>query len=162
MIHDHPQFPPDHRTPDDDREPAACAGRRGILGCALALTAAQFLGATDAAAATTGKFISAGAITAFKTGKPALVKLMGGRVPVFITKLSANSWQALYAVCTHESVALNLAPSHPNYAFICPNHDAEFTKAGRVLANQPAKRSLLKLPVKVVTGKVMVNVARFV
>ena len=38
----------------------------------------------------------------------------------------------------------------------------KFAKDGKVLANQEAKRALVKLPVKVVKNKVMVNVAGFI
>ena len=162
MSPDHAQPSTDHSQPEHDLEQPTCPARRSMLGCALALGAAQFLGVSNAEAATTGKWTSAGAVTTFATGKPKLVKLVSGRAPVFITKLSATSWQCLYAVCTHESVGLNLAPSHPNYAFRCPSHGAKFAKDGKVLANQRAKRALLKLPAKVVKGKLMVNVAGFV
>ena len=142
-------------------EQPACPARRAMLGCALALTVAQFLGESSADAATTGRWTSAGAIKAFSTGKPKLINLVGGQAPVFITKLSATSWQCLYAVCTHASVALNLAPSHPTYAFQCPNHGARFANNGKVVRG-PATHPLLKLPVKIVNGKVMVNLTGFV
>lgn len=142
-------------------EQPACPARRAMLGCALALTVAQFLGESSADAATTGRWTSAGAIKAFSTGKPKLINLVGGQAPVFITKLSATSWQCLYAVCTHDAVRLKPAPSHPSYAFRCPQHGARFTKDGKVVRG-PAQRALLKLPVKIVNGKVMVNVAGFV
>ncbi len=162
MNRDHTPVSSDRSQLEDHSELAPCPGRRAMLGCALALSAAQFFGASSAAAATTGKWTSAGAITSFVTGKPKLVKLVSGRAPVFVTKLSATSWQCLYAVCTHDSVELDLAPSHPNYAFRCHRHGAKFAKDGKVLAHQRAKRALLKLPTKVVNGKLMVNVAGFV
>ena len=155
----------DTRLPTDEARPApeqpACPARRSMLGCALALTVAQFLGESSAEAATSGKWTSAGAIKAFSSGKPKLINLVGGQAPVYITKLSATRWQCLYAVCSHEVFALALAPSHPNYAFRCENHGAKFAKDGKVVKG-PARRALLKLPVKIVNGKVMVNVAGFV
>jgi nitrite reductase/ring-hydroxylating ferredoxin subunit len=162
MSHEHAHPSSDNTRLKHDPEPAICPARRAMLGCALALSAAQFFGKSSAEAATTGKWTSAGAITGFATGKPQLVKLVSGRAPVFITKLSATRWLCLYAVCTHESVALKLTPGHPNYAFRCPRHGAKFAKDGKVLANQRAKRVLLKLPTKVVQDKLMVNVAGFV
>lgn len=153
-----------HVATDEARpepEQPSCPARRSMLGCALALTVAQFLGESSAEAATSGNWTSAGAIKAFSSGKPKLVNLVGGQAPVFITKLSATSWQCLYAVCTHASVALNLAPSHPTYAFQCPNHGARFANNGKVVRG-PATHPLLKLPVKIVNGKVMVNLAGFV
>ena len=153
-----------HVATDEARpepEQPSCPARRSMLGCALALTVAQFLGESSAEAATSGNWTSAGAIKAFSSGKPKLVNLVGGQAPVFITKLSATSWQCLYAVCTHNLVALNLAPSHPTYAFECPNHLARFANNGKVVKG-PATRALLKLPVKIVNGKVMVNLTGFV
>ena len=147
---------------DGGEEQLPCPGRRALLGCALAVTVAQFLGSSEAEAASSGLWTSAGAPASFVTGKPKLVKLVHGKAPVFITKLSATRWQCLYAVCTHEANAVALAPGHPTYAFRCPRHGAKFAKDGKVLANQPAKRALVKLPIKLVKGKVMVNVAGFV
>ena len=144
-------------------EHAPCPGRRALLGCAVALTMAQFLGMSEAEAAVAGKWTSAGAPAAFAVGKTVKVKLVQGRVPVFLTKLSATSWQCLAAFCTHESVPrVELAPGHTNYAFKCSKHGAKFAKDGKVLANQKAPRNLYKLPVKIDKGKVMVNVAGFV
>jgi Rieske Fe-S protein len=163
MTHDVPSNPATDRSPADcAEEQLPCPGRRAMLGCALAVTAAQFFGISEAAAATAGQWTSAGAPSTFTTGTPKLVKLVSGKAPVFVTKLSATSWQVLYAVCTHEARSINLAPGHPNYAFRCPRHGAKFAKDGKVLANQEAKRALVKLPAKVVKNKVMVNVAGFI
>lgn len=161
MTHDDIHLPSDQPSSIQDPERPPCPARRTMLGCALALGVTQFLGAADAAAATAGKWTSAGALSTFAIGKPKLVKLVGGQAPVFITKLSATSWQCLFAVCTHEVYRLNLAPGHPNYAFHCPNHGAKFTKTGQVF-DGPAERALFKLPVRITKGKVMVNVAGFV
>jgi len=163
MTHDDDAPHATDRTPADcGEEHLPCPGRRAMLGCALALSVAQFLGTSEAEAATAGQWTNAGAATTFATGKPKLVKLLRGQAPVFITKLSATSFQCLYAVCTHEVHTVDVAPGHPNYAFKCPKHGAKFAKDGKVLANQRAKRALVKLPVKLVKGKVMVNVAGFV
>ena len=164
MTHDDSQSITDDAGLDQDSAASdlPCPGRRAMLGCALALTVAQFLGVPEAEAASAGQWTSAGAPASFATGKPKLVKLVRGQAPVFITKLSATGFQALYAVCTHEVHTVDVAPGHPNYAFKCPKHGAKFAKDGKVLANQRAKRALVKLPVKVVKGKVMVNVAGFV
>ena len=70
MSHDHAQPSTDHSQPEHDLEQPTCPARRSMLGCALALGAAQFLGVSNAEAATTGKWTSAGAITTFATGKP--------------------------------------------------------------------------------------------
>lgn len=139
-----------------------CPGRRAMLGCALALSVAQFLGISEAEAATAGKWTSAGAPSAFAAGKPKYMKVASGRVPVFITKLSATSFQVLLAVCTHETQTVALAPGHVSYAFKCPKHGAKFDKTGKVLARQEAKRNLVKLPAKVVNNKVLINVAGFI
>lgn len=88
-------------------EPLPCRGRRALLGCAMALGMAQLLGTAEAA----GQWTSAGAPASFATGKPTLVRLIHGQAPVFITKLSATSWQCLYAVCTHDVNELDLAPA---------------------------------------------------
>ena len=163
MTHDDDdQHATDRSRTGGGEEQLPCPGRRAMLGCALALTVAQFLGTSTAQAATAGQWTSAGAPTTFALGKPKLVKLIHGQAPVFITKLSATSWQALYAVCTHEVHTVDVAPGHPNYAFRCPKHGAKFAKDGKVLAGQRAKRALVKLPVKLVKGKVIVNVAGFV
>ena len=163
MTHEDDGLHATDRTPADcGEEQLPCPGRRAMLGCALALTVAQFLGTSEAEAATAGQWTNAGATATFATGKPKLVKLVHGQAPVFITKLSATSFQCLYAVCTHEVHTVNLAPGHPDYAFKCPKHGAKFAKNGKVLRNQEAKRALVKLPVKIVKGKVMVNVAGFV
>lgn len=165
MTHeDHSAQPMDmDRTPADcGEEQLPCPGRRAMLGCALALTVAQFLGTSEAEAATGGLWTDAGAPSAYAIGKPVLVKLMRGKAPVFITKLSSTSFQALYAVCTHEVHTVDVAPGHTNYAFKCPKHGAKFAKDGQVLANQRAKRALVKLPIKIFRGKVVVNVAGFV
>jgi Rieske Fe-S protein len=142
-------------------EQAPCPGRRAMLGCAVALTVAQFLGTSEAEAAVAGQWTGAGAPTAFKVGKPVLVKLVHSKVPVFITRLSTTKWQCLYAVCTHAVNTLDLAPSHPNYAFHCSRHGAKFTKDGAVFQG-PARRALVKLPIKIAKGAVVVNVAGFV
>ncbi|MBK6659913.1 MAG: Rieske (2Fe-2S) protein [Proteobacteria bacterium] len=165
MTHDESRFDTDADSTavEVEADPAAlpCPGRRAMLGCALALSVTQLLGISEAEAAT-GQCTSAGAPSGFAIGKPKLLKLASGRAPVFITKLAATSFQALYAVCTHEVHTVGVAPGHTNYAFRCPKHGAKFDKTGKVLANQKAKRALVKLPVKIVKNKVMVNVAGFV
>ena len=163
MTHDAPGNPAIDRSPADcAEEQLPCPARRAMLGCAVAVTVAQFFGISEATAATSGQWTSAGAPSTFATGKPKLVKLVGGKAPVFVTKLSATRWQVLYAVCTHEARSINLAPGHSDYAFRCPRHGAKFAKDGKVLARQEAKRALVKLPAKVVKNKVMVNVAGFI
>lgn len=161
MTHDDIHLPNDETCSARDPGQPPCPARRSMLGCALALGVTQILGAFEADAATTGQWTSAGAVATFVIGKPKLVKLMGGKAPVFITKLSATKLQCLYAVCTHESQRLELAPSHPTYAFHCPRHGAKFAKTGQVVSGPP-DIPLFKLPIKIVKGNVMINVAGLV
>ena len=164
MTHDDSHPDTDTHAADSDAatEQLPCPGRRAMLGCALALSVSQFLGIPEAEAAVAGQWTSAGAPSTFVVGKPKFLKVASGRVTVIVTKLSATSFQALLAVCTHEVHTVNLAPGHTNYAFKCPKHGAKFEKTGKVLANQEAKRALVKLPAKISKGKVVINVAGFV
>ena len=162
MTHDDSHPAADATEIDDGADTLPCPGRRAMLGCALALSVAQFLGISEAEAATAAKWTSAGAPSLYAIGKPKFLKVASGRVPVFITKLSATSFQVLLAVCTHETQTVNVAPGHVGYAFKCPKHSAKFDKTGKVLAGQKAKRNLVKLPAKIANNKLVINVAGFV
>lgn len=158
----HPAPHPTDIDADDAADSLPCPGRRAMLGCALALSVAQFIEIPEAEAAVSGQWTSAGPPSSFVIGTPKFLKVASGRVPVFVTKLSATSFQALLALCTHDVRTVNVSPGHVNYAFKCPKHGAKFDKTGKVLPNQEAKRNLVKLPVKVANNKVVINVAGFV
>ena len=131
-----------------------CPGRRAALGCALAFGVSAVL--AEGAEAATAKYYPAGLPKSFLLNRPKLVQFLHGQAAVYITKLSTTKWQCLWAGCTHENCLVNWQANHAQ--FYCPCHSARFARDGRVV-HGPARQAMFKLPVKVISGKVMVDLA---
>jgi Rieske Fe-S protein len=133
-----------------------CPGRRAALGCALAFGVSAVLAEGAEAATATPKYYNAGLPKVFLLNKPRLVEFLHGQAAVYITRLSTTKWQCLWAGCTHENCLVSWQVNHARY--YCPCHGASFARNGRVVQG-PARQAMFKLPIKLIKGKVMVDLA---
>lgn len=133
-----------------------CPTRRWVLERALALGALPLLaGVADAAAA---RWTNAGAVKNFALNRPRKVNLSGGQVPVFVIRTGTNRFVCFSAICTHQGTVINWSATHPTY-FECPNHGSKFARTTGAVTRGPAKRALPRLPVRVLSGKVQVDIS---
>ncbi len=133
-----------------------CPTRRWLLQRALALAAAPLvMSETEAAAA---RWTNAGAVKNFALNRPRKLNLSGGQVPVFVIRTGTNRFVCFSALCTHQGTVINWSASHPTY-FECPNHGAKFARTTGAVTRGPARRALPRLPVRVVSAKVQVDIS---
>jgi Rieske Fe-S protein len=133
--------------------------RRAVL-CGLAVLTLGLI-PENAIAATGVKVLANGKVEVTLSKNPAL-KRVGGTVQfedgsgqaiaLVRTGKSASAYRALNLACTHEGTNVTKSGSK----WVCPNHRAEFSINGDVKVG-PARASLVKLPIKVSTTKVVVG-----
>jgi len=133
--------------------------RRAVL-CGLAVLTLGLI-PENAIAATGVKVLANGKVEVTLSKNPAL-KRVGGTVQfedgsgqaiaLVRTGKSASAYRALNLACTHEGTNVTKSGSK----WVCPNHRAEFSINGDVKIG-PARASLVQLPIKVSTTKVVVG-----
>ena len=133
--------------------------RRAVL-CGLAVLTLGLI-PENAIAATGVKVLANGKVEVTLSKNPAL-KRVGGTVQfedgsgqaiaLVRTGKSASAYRALNLACTHEGTNVTKSGSK----WVCPNHRAEFSINGDVKVG-PARASLVQLPIKVSTTKVVVG-----
>jgi Rieske Fe-S protein len=133
--------------------------RRAVL-CGLAVLTLGLM-PENAIAATGVKVLANGKVEVTLSKNPALKKVggtvqfedgSGQAIALVRTGKSASAYRALNLACTHEGT--NVAKSGSKW--VCPNHRAEFSINGDVKVG-PARASLVQLPIKVLTTKVVVG-----
>jgi Rieske Fe-S protein len=133
--------------------------RRAVL-CGLAVLTLGLI-PENAIAAAGVKVLANGKVEVTLSKNPAL-KRVGGTVQfedgsgqaiaLVRTGKSASAYRALNLACTHEGTNVTKSGSK----WVCPNHRAEFSINGDVKVG-PARASLVQLPIKVSTTKVVVG-----
>ena len=133
--------------------------RRAVL-CGLAVLTLGLIPET-AIAATGVKVLANGKVEVTLSKNPALKKVggtvqfedgSGQAIALVRTGKSASAYRALNLACTHEGTNVTKSGSK----WVCPNHRAEFSINGDVKVG-PARASLVQLPIKVSTTKVVVG-----
>ena len=133
--------------------------RRAVL-CGLAVLTLGLM--PDTALAATGvKVLANGKVEVTLSKNPALKKVggtvqfengSGQAIALVRTGKSASAYRALNLACTHEGTNVTKSGSK----WVCPNHRAEFAINGDVNVG-PARRSLVQVPIKVSTTKILVG-----
>jgi Rieske Fe-S protein len=133
--------------------------RRAVL-CGLAVLTLGLI-PENAIAATGVKVLANGKVEVTLSKNPALKKVggtvqfedgSGQAIALVRTGKSASAYRALNLACTHEGTNVTKSGSK----WVCPNHRAEFSINGDVKVG-PARASLVQLPIKVSTTKVVVG-----
>lgn len=133
--------------------------RRAVL-CGLAVLTLGLI--PDTAIAATGVKVLANGKVEVTLSKNPVLKKVGGTVQfedgsgqaiaLVRTGKSASAYRALNLACTHEGANVTKSGSK----WVCPEHRAEFAMNGDVKVG-PARASLVQLPIKVSTTKVVVG-----
>ena len=133
--------------------------RRAVL-CGLAVLTLGLI--PDTAIAASGVKVLANGKVEVTLSKNLALKKVGGTVQfedgagqaiaLVRTGKSASAYRALNLACTHEGTNVTKSGSK----WVCPNHRAEFSINGDVKVG-PARASLVQLPIKVSTTKVVVG-----
>jgi Rieske Fe-S protein len=133
--------------------------RRAVL-CGLAVLTLGLI-PENAIAAAGVKVLANGKVEVTLSKNPALKKVggtvqfedgSGQAIALVRTGKSASAYRALNLACTHEGTNVTKSGSK----WVCPNHRAEFSINGDVKVG-PARASLVQLPIKVSTTKVVVG-----
>ncbi len=74
--------------------------------------------------------------------------------PIFLFRLSDNSYSALWMKCTHQGSELQASGDH----LYCTSHGSEFDKYGKVQQG-PAEKSLRSFPVSVHDDQIFIELS---
>jgi Rieske Fe-S protein len=74
--------------------------------------------------------------------------------PIYLYRLSDNSYSALWMKCTHQGSELQASGDH----LYCPSHGSEFDKVGKVTQG-PAEKDLRSFPVTVAGEKILIDLS---
>ncbi|GHN01834.1 hypothetical protein WSM22_33230 [Cytophagales bacterium WSM2-2] len=75
--------------------------------------------------------------------------------PIYVYKISENSYSALWMKCTHQGSELNASGDH----LYCSSHGSEFDKTGKV-THGPAEKSLRSFPVTTTIDKIIIELKK--
>src|ERR1043165_9348606 len=75
--------------------------------------------------------------------------------PIYVYRLSANEYSALWMKCTHQGSELNAGGDH----LYCSSHGSEFDKKGNVI-HGPAEKNLRSFPTSVQNDKIIIELMK--
>lgn len=75
--------------------------------------------------------------------------------PIYVYRLNADEYSALWMKCTHQGSELNAGGDH----LYCSSHGSEFDKRGNVI-HGPAERNLRSFPTSIQNDKIIIELTK--